>query len=48
MDELEMVRQQIAKEMQGTVSSSGALSALVKASVTGRETWRYISSFGVD
>jgi tetratricopeptide (TPR) repeat protein len=46
--ELEAFRQQIGKEMQGTVSGSAALFVLGKASDAGREIWKYISSYGVE
>jgi tetratricopeptide (TPR) repeat protein len=46
--ELETLRRQIGKEMQGTVSGSSALFELGQASAEGWGPWGYISSYGVD
>lgn len=46
--ELETLRRQIGKEMQGTVSGSSALFELGQASAEGWEPWQFISSYGVD
>jgi tetratricopeptide (TPR) repeat protein len=46
--ELENLRQQIAQQMQGTVSGSGALFSFGNSSTAGREIWMNISSYGID
>ncbi|NTW68307.1 MAG: hypothetical protein HGB23_00475 [Chlorobiaceae bacterium] len=46
--DLDALRQQIALAMQGTVSASEAMISIAEQSSTGRETWKYISSYGKD
>jgi tetratricopeptide (TPR) repeat protein len=46
--ELEALRHQIGKEMESTGSGSEALFVLGNNSDAGSDTWRYISSYGVD